>query len=81
MSISLHESKHDAALHFAAEDRERLAAAARRLFGEPQATPYPTFTLWRFGQGSLMLEDDALTASDPGAIAMLRALLAELSAV
>jgi len=28
-----------------------------------------------------MLEDDALTASDPGAIAMLRALLAELSAV
>jgi len=78
MSVTLHESKHDAALHFEGEDRERVCAAARRLFGEPQATSYPTFTLWRFSQGSLMVEDDAVTANDPGAIVMLRALLGEL---
>jgi hypothetical protein len=83
MAVTLHEFKHDASLQFAGDDRERVSAAAWRLFGEPQATPYPTFTLWRFGQGSLMFEDDpddpCLTANDPGAIAMLRALLGELT--
>jgi hypothetical protein len=84
MAFILHEFKHNASLDFAAAELETVSAALRRLFGEPAVTRYPTFALWRFGQGSLMLEDDQddprLTANDPAAMAMLQALLAELTA-